>query len=72
MFAENFSKISNLHNTGISSPTFHCRTNLKMHKIYVTPPLVRDVEINLDSVKASDPYCKTVPILNKFEDFYPF
>ena len=33
LFAENFSKNSNLDDSGISLPVFHSRTNLKLHNI---------------------------------------
>ena len=36
LFAENFFKISNPYDSGISLPVFLCRTNLKQH-ISVTP-----------------------------------
>ena len=37
LFAEKFSKNSNLDDSGISLPVFPSRTNLKLHNIYVTP-----------------------------------
>ena len=37
LFPENFSKNSNLDESGISLPVFPSRTNLKLHNIYVTP-----------------------------------
>ena len=37
LFAENFSKNSNLKESGISFPVFPSRTNLKLHNISVTP-----------------------------------
>ena len=36
LFAENFSKNSNLDDSGISLPVFPSRTNLKLHNISVT------------------------------------
>ena len=39
-FAENFSKNSNLDDSGISLPVFPSRTNLKLHNISVTPKMV--------------------------------
>ena len=50
-FAENFSKNSNLDDSGFSLPVFHSRTNLKLHNISATPKMV-----NLS--KASGPDCK--------------
>ena len=55
LFAENFSKNSNLDNSGISLPVLPCRTNLKLHNISVTPKLVKKVMMNLDLSKASAP-----------------
>ena len=43
LFAENFSKNSNLDDTGIPLPAFPCRSNLKLHNIYVTVKLVKKV-----------------------------
>ena len=54
-FAENFSKNSNLDDTGISLPVFPSRTNLKLHNISVTPKMVKKVIMNLDLSKASGP-----------------
>ena len=53
LFAENFSKNSNLDDPGISLPVFPCRTNLKLHNISVTSTMVKKVIINLDLSKAS-------------------
>ena len=51
-FAENFSKNSNLDDSGISLPVFPSRTNLKLHNIFVTPKMVKKVITNLDLSKA--------------------
>ena len=48
LFAENFSKNSNLDDSGISSPVFPSRTNLKLHNISLIPQMVKKVIINLD------------------------
>ena len=48
LFAENFSKNSNLDESGISLPVFPSRTSLKLHKISVTPAMVEKVIMNLD------------------------
>ena len=61
-FAKNFSKNSNLDDLGISLPIFYSRTNLKWHKMSITPTKVKKVTTNLDS-KASDPDCITVVAL---------
>ena len=57
LFAENFSKNSNLDESGISLPVFHSRTHQKVHNISVTPKMVKTVITNLDSSKASGPDC---------------
>ena len=48
LFAENFSKKSNLDDSGISLPVFSFRTNLKLHNISVTLKMVKKVITNLD------------------------
>ena len=62
LFAKNFSKNSNLDDLGISLPVFPSTTNLKMHKISVTPKMVKRVKTNLDSSQASDPDCIAVVV----------
>ena len=57
LFAENFSKNSNLDDSGISVPVFPSGTNLKLHNISVTSKMVKKVTTNLDPSKASDPDC---------------
>ena len=47
LFAENFSKNSDLDVSGISLPVFPSRTNLNLHNISVTPKMVRKVVMNL-------------------------
>ena len=66
LFAENFSKNSNLDDSGISLPVFPSRTNLKLH-ISVTPKMVRKVIIILDLSKASGPDCIPVVVLKNCE-----
>ena len=53
LFAKNFSKNSNLDDSGISLPIFPSRTNLTLCNISVTPKIVKKVITNLDSSKAS-------------------
>ena len=67
LFAENFSKNSNLDNSGISLPVFLSRTNLKLHNISVTPKMVKKVIMNLDLSKASGPDCIPVVVLKNCE-----
>ena len=67
LFAKNFSKNSNLDDSGISLPVFPSRTNLKLHNISMTPKMVKRVITNLDSSKASGPDCIPVVVLKNFE-----
>ena len=62
LFAEKFSKNSNLVDSGISLPVFPSRTNLKLH-ISVTPKMGKKVIMNLDLSKGSDPDCIPVVVL---------
>ena len=63
LFAENFSKNSNLHDSFISLPIFPSRTNLKLHNISITPKMFKKIITNLDSSKASGPGCISVVVL---------
>ena len=67
LFAENFSKNSNLDDSGISLPVFPSRTNLKLHNISITPKMVKKVIMNLDLSKASGPDCIPVVVLKNCE-----
>ena len=67
LFAENFSKNSNLDDSGISLPVFPSRTNLKLHNISVTPKMVKKVIMNLDLLKTSGPDCIPVVVLKNCE-----
>ena len=67
LFAKNFSKNSNLDDSGISLPVFPSRTNLKLHNISTTPKMVKKVITNLDSSKASCPDCIPVVVLKNCE-----
>ena len=67
LFAENFSKNSNLDDSGISLPTFPSRTNLKLHNISISPKMVKKVIMNLDSSKASGPDFIPVVVLKNYE-----
>ena len=66
LFAKNFSKNSNLDDSGISLPAFPSRTNLKLH-ISITPKMGKKVITNLDSSKASGPDCIPVVLLKNCE-----
>ena len=63
LFAKNFSKNSNLENSGIHLPIVSFRTNLKLHDINLTPNMVKKVIMNLDSSKACGPDCIPVVVL---------
>ena len=67
LFAENFSKNSNLDDSGISLSVFPSRTNLKLHDISATPKMVKKVITNLDLPKASGPDCIPVVVLKNCE-----
>ena len=67
LFAENFSKNSNLDDSGISLPVLPSRTNLKLHNIFVTPKIVKKVIMNLDLSKASGPDSIPVVVLKNCE-----
>ena len=63
LYAKNFSKKSNLDDSGISLPVFPSRTNLKLHNISITPKMVKKVITNLDLSKTSCPDCFPVAVL---------
>ena len=67
MFAENFSRNSNLDDSGISLPVFLSRTNLKLHNISVTLKMGKKVITNLDMSKACGPDCILMVILKNCE-----
>ena len=64
LFAKNFSKNSNLDDSGISLPVFPSRTETE---ISVTPKMLKRVITNLDSSKASGPDCIPVVVLKNCE-----
>ena len=67
LFAKNFSKNSNLDDSGISLPVFPSRTNLTLHSISITPKMVKKVITNLDSSKVPGPDCIPVVVLKSCE-----
>ena len=67
LFPKNFSKNSNLDDSGICLPVFPSRTNLKLHNISITPKMVKKVITNLDSSKASGPDCIPEVVLKNCE-----
>ena len=66
LFAENFSRNSNLDDSYISLPVFPSRTNLKLH-ISVTSKMIKKVIINFDLQKVSGPDCIPVVVLKTCE-----
>ena len=72
MFAENFSKNSNVDNSGISLPVLPSINNLKKHNISVTPKRVKKVIMNLDLSETSGPDCTPVVILKNCEPEFSF
>ena len=71
LFAENFSRNSNLDDSGISLPVFPSKTNLKVHDISVTAKMVKKVITNLDLSKASGPDYIPVVVLKNCEPELP-
>ena len=67
LLAENFSKNSNLDDSGISLLAFLSRTNLKLHNISVPPTMVQKVIMSLDLSKASGPDCIPEIVLKNCE-----
>ena len=67
LFAENFSKSSNLDDSGISLLVFPSRTNLKLHNISITPKMAKRVIMNLDLSKGSGPDCIPLVVLKNCE-----
>ena len=67
LFAENFSKNSNLDDSGISLPVFLSRTNFKLQNISVIFKMLKKVIKNLDLSKTSGPDCIPVLVLKNRE-----
>ena len=67
LFAEKFSKNSNLDGSGMSLLVFPSRTHLKLHNISVTAKMIKKVIMNLDLPKASGPDCIPVVVLKNCE-----
>ena len=65
--AKNFSKNSNLDDSGIFLTVFPFRINLKLHNISITLKIVKKVIANLDSSKASGPDSIPVVVLKNCE-----
>ena len=67
LFAENFSKNSNLDDSDISLLVFSYRTNLKLRNTSVTRKMVKKLRKDLDLSKASGPDCIPVVVLKNCE-----
>ena len=67
LFVKNFSKNSNLDDSGISLSVFPSKTNMKLQNISVSLMMVKKVITNLDSSKASGPDCIPVVVLKNCE-----
>ena len=67
LFAEHFSKNSNLDDSGIYLPVFPSITNLKLRNISVTPKMVKKVITNIDLSKVPGSDCIPVVILKNCE-----
>ena len=63
LLAKNFSKNSNLDDSGISLPIFSSRLNLRLHNTSITPKMVKKVIATLDSSKVSGLNCIPVVVL---------
>ena len=72
LFAKNFSRNSNLHESGISLPDFPSRTNLKLQNTTVTLAIVKKVIMNLDSSKSSGPDSIPVVLLKNCEPRFSY
>ena len=72
LFPENFSKNSNLDDSGVSLLVFPPRTNLKLHGIFVTPKMVGKVIMNLDLSRASGTNCIRVVVLRNCEPEFSY
>ena len=65
LFAENFSKNSNLDDTGVSLLVIPSRTNFKLHNVFVTSKMVKKVIMNVHLSRASCPdYIPAVVLKN--------
>ena len=69
LFTKNF---SNLDDSGISLPVFPSRTNLKLHKISVTPKMIKKVITNFNLSKVSGPDCTSKVVLTNWAPKLPY
>ena len=67
LIKQNFSKNSDLDDSGICLPVFSTRTNLKLHNISMTLKMVIKVIMNLHLSKASGLNCIPVVVLKNCE-----
>ena len=67
LFAELFSKNSNLDDSGHELPSFNRRTDITLSNMVITPKMVKKAISNLDSSKASGPDGIPVVVLKNCE-----
>ena len=67
LFAEIFSRNSDIDKSGILLPVLLSRTNLKLHNISITPKIVENVITYRDLSRASDSDC--IPVAIFFLDY---
>ena len=67
LFTKNFCKNSNLDDSGMSLPIFHCKINLTLDNIFVTSKMVKKVIASFDLSKASGPDFISVVVLKNCE-----
>lgn len=67
LFAEIFSRNSDIDKSGILLPVLLSGTNLKLHNISITPKIVKNVITYRDLSRASDSDCIPVVVLKKCE-----
>ena len=72
LFAEKFSKNSNLNDSDIFLPAFPSRTHLKLHNISVPPKMVKKAIMNLDMSMTSGPDSIPVVVLKNGEPELPY
>ena len=70
LFAEIFSRNSDIDKSGILLPVLLSRTNLKLHNISITPRIVKNVITYRDLSRASDSDC--IPVAIFFLDYQIF
>ena len=72
LFAELFSKISNLNESGHELPSFNSRTAITLTDMVITPKMIKKAISNLSSSKASGPDAIAVVVLKNCEPEFSF